>query len=355
MKTLTMRERIRAVIRGEPLDRVPFVQYDSMIPNADVWALVGRENMGLLRWVGLHRVERPNCSTQSESFERHGVQGRRTVLKTPRGTLTEETLIQPTYGAGAIQKHYVQKPEDYAILQAYIEDAIITEDLTGWQRAQQELGDDGLPLVAVDRTPYQQLWVQWVGIEDLAVHLVECPERVEPCIQAMIRHERQIFEIVARARVDLDFVDFPDNITSPMIGETYFRRFCLPLYNELGDMLAARNVPVFVHMDGDLKPLWRAIGESRVRGLDSLSPPPDNDTAVDVAARMWPHMRFFVNFPSSVHIAGPETVYMRAGELLAQAGHTGRLQIQISENVPPDAWRTSYPAIVRAIRDFGKP
>ncbi len=43
-------------------------------------------------------------------------------------------------------------------------------------------------------------------------------------------------------------------------------------------MLSDRNVPVFVHMDGDLKPLWNAIGESRVGGLDSFSPTPDNDT-----------------------------------------------------------------------------
>ena len=45
--------------------------------------------------------------------------------------------------------------------------------------------------------------------------------------------------------------------------------------------------------------------------------------------------------------------YVVAG--LQQAGHTGRLQIQISENVPPGGWRKSYPEIVRAIRDFGKP
>jgi len=110
-----------------------------------------------------------------------------------------------------------------------------------------------------------------------------------------------------------------------------------------------------VHMDGDLKPLWQAIGESGVRGLDSLSPPPDNDTSAAEAASMWPEMRLFVNFPSSVHLASPERIYDQAGEILEQAGHTGRLQIQISENVPPGVWRKSFPQIVQAIRDFGRP
>ena len=70
---------------------------------------------------------------------------------------------------------------------------------------------------------------------------------------------------------------------------------------------------------------------------------------------MWPEMRLYVNFPSSVHLKSPEAIYQRVRELLDEAGHTGRLQIQISENVPPGVWRKSYPQIVKAIHDFGKP
>ena len=70
-------------------------------------------------------------------------------------------------------------------------------------------------------------------------------------------------------------------------------------------------------------------------------------------------MRLRVNFPSSVYLKSPGAIYQRAQEqrareLLDEAGHIGRFQIQVSENVPPDSWRTSYPAIVRAIRDFGR-
>ena len=32
---------------------------------------------------------------------------------------------------------------------------------------------------------------------------------------------------------------------------------------------------------------------------------------------------------------------------------SGRLQIQITENVPPGVWKKSFPQIVRAINDFG--
>lgn len=90
-------------------------------------------------------------------------------------------------------------------------------------------------------------------------------------------------------------------------------------------------------------------------GLDSFSPPPDNDTRAAEAAAMWPEKRLMLNFPSSVHLAEPDAIYSQARQILEEAGHTGRLWIQISENVPPGVWRRSFPQIVRAIQDFGKP
>jgi hypothetical protein len=63
-------------------------------------------------------------------------------------------------------------------------------------------------------------------------------------------------------------------------------------------------------------------------------------------------MRILVNFPSSVHVADEQTIYETATEILEQAGNDGSLQIQISENPPPGAWRKSYPQIVNAIGDF---
>jgi hypothetical protein len=123
----------------------------------------------------------------------------------------------------------------------------------------------------------------------------------------------------------------------------------------MAEMFEGTGVPVAVHMDGDLKPLWNAVAESPVTVLDSLSPPPDNDTSAGKAAALWPDMRLLVNFPSSVHLAGPEAVYREARRILDEAGHTGRLWIQFSENVPPGVWRQSVPQIVRAIREFGRP
>jgi hypothetical protein len=56
-----------------------------------------------------------------------------------------------------------------------------------------------------------------------------------------------------------------------------------------------------------------------------------------------------------VHIESPARIRAVADQILAEAGHSGRLQVQISENVPPGVWRTSFPIIADAIEAFGKP
>jgi len=357
MRKMTMRERMLAVMQGREHDRVPFAQYEyvGMGPDTreEAWALLGPGNIGFMRLSGLYLMEAPNCRSESEPIEREGVPGTRTTMHTPAGQLYQEVFYEPVYHSASTKKHYVKEPEDYEIFLSYLRDVVVREDIDRVLRDQKELGEDGLPHVFVPRTPYQQLWVEWVSLMDLGLHLVDCPDLVQECASLMTKHLRQIFEIVRKAPIP--YVVFPDNITAPAIGEKYFRQYCVPLYNELADMLADKKVPVLVHMDGDLKPLWKAISDTKIGGIDSLSPPPHNDTSVAEAARMWPHMNLLVNFPSPVHLQEPNTIYQCAEQILAEGGHTGRLQIQISENVPPGVWRTSFPEIVKAIEAYGKP
>ena len=356
---MNMRERMLAVIRGYKPDRVPFVKYDTIAaPNEKIWDKIGKDNMGLLRWCTAHRFEHPNCHFEQEEIIRNGKRGWRNTMFTPAGSLFEEKLLVPNMGnVTGFAKHYIETLNDYKIFMAYLKDIIVMQDVTSIQKTIDDFGNIGLPHITLKRTPFQQLWTEWVSIMDLSMHLVDALELVEECMDLLGAVLLQVSEVVLRAADDLNipYVVIGDNITAPLIGEERFRRYCLPYYNRVADRMAEKNIPLFVHMDGDLKPLWDAIGESSVSGLDSFSPLPDNDTSVFDAVSMWPDMRLLVNFPSSVHLADSKVIYKQAQEILSQGGHTGRLQIQISENMPPDVWQESFPQILRAVEDFGAP
>jgi hypothetical protein len=350
---MTMRERILAVVHGRELDRVPFVIYEGMLPTEELWQELGRERIGFMRWSAIHKEEHPHCRYEIEDYFVGQDRWQRRTLHTPRGAIYEERAFEPVYNSSSVRKHYIEKPEDYEVFWAYLEDCVLLEDYDRFRQDQAELGDDGTPLVAIERTPYQQLWIIWVGLDNLANHYADCPDRVEHTIGLLRARERRLMELAARSPAT--FIDFPDNITAPAIGPRRFRDTCVPLYDELADQLAGRGGVVFVHMDGDLKALWPLIAQSKVGGIDSLAPTPDNDTSVADAVRLWPDKRYFVNFPSSVHLRDHAGVREEAERILAAGGHTGRLQIQVSENVPLFAWRTSFPAILDAVEAFGKP
>lgn len=350
---MTNRERMLAVIYGERSDRIPFVQYDNLAGNnEEIWDIIGRDNLGILRWSKIYRFEHPNCYFEVKRIKKDNSNGFLTILHTPKGELKEESYRENVYNSTHIKKHFIKNPEDYEIFMTYLRDIIVYEDIGRFTKDEAELSDDGIAMVTMERTPFQQLWIQWVSLEDLCIHMVDYPELVGECIKLLIEIHYKTFEVVkiANKKVFIPFINFPDNITAYAIGKDNFRKYCVPLYNELANML--NDVPVFAHMDGDLRPLWEDIKSLRIKGLDSFTPTPDNDTSVADAVSMWKDKVLFINFPSSVHLEEQEVIYEEARKILEEGGHTGRIWIQISENVPPGIWRKSFPQIVKAIKEF---
>lgn len=358
-KTMTMRERMLAIIQGRKPDRVPFVSYRNLAaPSEEIWAVVGRENLGLLQWLGICRWNAPNCPWEEETFTRNGAPWFRQTMHTPEGPLVQEGSVQPTYGIRVASSRFIREPDDYRRFMAYLRDVEVTLDFDNYNRVARELGEDGVPHATLPKTAWQQLWVQWVDIQDLSVHMMDCPGLMEEVFALMRGLELRVYELFCSElkNVDIPYIVIPDNLTAPMIGREYFKRYCVESYRALAGMMeeSGDEIPIYCHMDGDLKPLWDLISESPIRGLDSMSPPPDNDTSVADGLALRDDMRIGINFPSSVHLGTAKEVYDATIEILEQGAHTGRLQIQISENVPPGVWRTSFPAIVKAIGDFGR-
>ena len=361
MSSMTMRQRMLAVVQGRPLDRVPFAQYENVCrcPVQEIWDVVGRENLGVLRHTELVRWEHPNCHFDRSDIEREGMTGWRDTLETPAGSLYQEHFRQPELGVAMIASHYVKDPKDWQIVRAYLQDRTPVKDLSQFRTNWDQLGDDGIPHTRVLTTPFQRLWIHWGRLEDVCFHMVDYPDLLGEVLHLLSGECSRVIDIAVEAATEapIPYLNFADNLTAPIIGLSHFQKYCVPFYNELADKLSGRglDIPICVHADGDMKGLWEAIGGSALGMLDSYTPPPDNDTPIAEAVRMWPQMRFLVNFPSSVHLSEPDKIYQRAMQILEAGGHTGRLQMQISENPPLGRWKVSYPPIIKAIEDFGPP
>ena len=355
---MTNRERMTRFIKGQPTDRVPFVQYDHIGgPNQDIWNVVGRQNMGISVWTLPYQVKTPGCSVSSEPIVHNGYTGFRDTFHTPMGDLFQERVSVPALPkVMSIKKHYVHNPEDYRIVMAYLQAMCFETDRSAVQRVWDYVGDDGIPHVWIGRTPYQELWVDWVSMEDLSFHLVDIPDLLDEIMHMMGENLLKKAVLVAELSdtIEIPYVVIGDNITAPLIGPDRFARYCVPYYQQVAEILHAKKLELLVHMDGDLQSLRQLIAISKLGGIDSFSPQPDNDMTVTEALRYWPGIKLLMNFPSSVHLLSEQEIYAKTREILAEADGTGALQIQISENPPPGRWAVSYPQIIRAIEDHAR-
>ncbi len=340
-----------SVLRGDNNDRVPFAQYSNITAtNSEIWESIGRSNMGIIVWSRVHEIVTPHCSVQKYPVEKDGLRGEQTVLCTPEGHLTQVKMFDPVLHSAATTEHFVKSLDDYEKACSYLNDCVVQDRFDIFQTDDNIVGVDGIAFATLPRTPFQQLWVEWVSFENLILHQYDSPEKIELCLDEMMRIARDVFKVVSHAPINT-FVNVPDNITAPILGKELFTKHCIPFYGMLNEYLDGR-LPIFVHMDGDLKAFRDIIGNSPVKGIDSFSPQPDNDTSIAEARAAWPSMRLWTNFPSSVHLRSEKEIYDEAIRILTEDNNSGMLQLQISENVPPGIWRKSYPQIVKAINDF---
>ncbi len=353
---MTSRERMTRFIKGQSTDKVPFVQYDNMGgKNEDIWNVVGKDNMGILVWTDPYNFEHEKCFVTSEKISSNGKLGFLDTMHTPVGNLTQRRFSVPELpGVEHIEKFYITCLADYKILLSYLSDIKVNPDSSKIEEVWKYVGQNGVPHVWIGRTPFQQLWIQWVSMMDLSFHMADDPvllgEVTDLLGEVLVKAAETTIQI--SKQVEIPYLVIGDNITAPLIGPERFKKYCLPYYKKVSKIISEIDIPLVVHMDGDLKPLWHLIKDSGVGALDSFSPPPDNDTSAAVALQNWPNMKLLLNFPSSIHLENEETIYKKTMEILDEAGATGNLQIQISENPPPNCWRKSYPQIIRAINNF---
>ena len=47
-----------------------------------------------------------------------------------------------------------------------------------------------MPKPEIERTPWQQLWIEWVGLEPLSYHLADWPDHVEKTLDLLEQRAR---------------------------------------------------------------------------------------------------------------------------------------------------------------------
>lgn len=278
---MTNRERVLAILDGQPPDCIPW------IPRLLIW-YTAREKTGTMpaeyrglslreleNLVGvgtpardgrIFRVVRPTVETVVHRS------GRESVLeyRTPIGSVYQRrvsTEVLASVGIGESEVDYFLKsPADYDVLEYLAEHTYFEPAYDDYLAYEREIGDDGYPMVSAGDCPFHNFLRQLAGYQRSYLELADNPQRVERLVRMMTDVDRErLWPVIEQspARMILHGVHHSSLMTPPPL----YRRWIMPYYQELSARLHACNKRLVMHADNDTRLI---LPELKAAGYDML-------------------------------------------------------------------------------------
>lgn len=323
---MTNRERLLAILEGQSPDRIPW------IPRLQLWHKA-HSLQGTLperyRGVSLREIERRlGCGTPARgggvftsdirgvevTTEQEGADSI-TRYRTPLGTVTTKSTMTPQVqqvGIHAMEVgHMIKGPEDYRVVEYIVEHTELRPTYDEYLAYEQEIGEDGLPMVSIGYCPMQEILRNYVGYSQAYLHLADYPKEVERLLAVLGEHKREMLKIVLGSPAKL--ICHCGHFTTTMTPPPIFRKYFLPWFREVGEALHSRGKSMACHADGDTKGLLELIMESGFDMAECFVTAPMVTVTLEEARGVWGNkVIIWGGIPSSILCEGfPEEEFER--------------------------------------------
>ena len=346
---MTLKDRIWGAFWGKPIDRVPFTTYPGLFPERA--ELVKAGLVGTMNRCSVYRESSSGeIEVRDEEYQEGNEKRVRRTLKTPVGEVWETLRTGGGYGSSLRCEFLIKGEEDYEVVKNMVRNRQYSPNYDGIVATEKAVGDEGVVFGNIKYDPIQEMLVLLMGTEGFSIEYHERRELFDSLYETIAAKDREIYKIAADAPTDA--VIYGGNVTSEIMGLERFDKYCIPCYNELGEMLHKNGKLLGVHLDGNLKVLLKSVADSELDFIEAFNPAPDGDTSVREVKELMPEKTLSINFTSSIHLEKPEVVKEHTIELLRQAHPGERFVIGITENVPDSVRKTSMNTIAQTLVEF---
>jgi len=320
------------------------------VPQGELERELRNRGMGLLVSIPVCLREMPNVDVIEREVWENGQRSICRTLRTPVGDVTEKRRIEAGYGSQWIVEYLIRQPDDYRVVEFIVRDTRLVENYDAMVELEEDLGGDGLALAWATRSPYQQMYIELMGLERLALDRADGLPEFESLRGALEQQHEAIYQLAAASPATL--VWCPDNLTDFVAGGEVFQSYYVPYYNRFARMLHQGGKIMVAHMDGRLGSLAEAIGDTEIDVIEAFTPPPMGDLGVGRAKEVWPDKVVWANFPGSVFMQEKEEIRQFAVNLLREAMPGGRFLLGVTENIPQAVRYQSLLAMADGIADY---
>ena len=379
---VTHRTRVLAALRGEQVDRLPYV------PRLDLWYLAnstrgtlppqhaGRAQNDIARaegWALHHRF----CDDQLDpvyqpQYLHRGINvfySRDTVFDvvlpkdvevrvertgprmrveyhTPLGmvsTTTHYDVDSQRHGITipALVEHLIKSPADYAPAGYLFENMDVVPSFERFRRwAAEEMREDGQPVAigSFDASPFHTIQRDlsdptqfFIHYKDHYAEMRGLADRIGVLLDKQLAILRD-----SPAEVVWWGANFDDMLTYP----PYFAQEIQPWIRKAADLLGGAGKLVLCHTDGENTGLMDLIRDSGMHIAESITPAPMTRVTIGEYYRRWsPKLTLFGGIPSTIMLPGtPEADFEAYLDEFFRAVAPGvRMVVGIADEVPPEA------------------
>ena len=283
---MTGRERLNAVLRGQPKDRLA---WSTLVDNAtlsllaeelrgnggiDFYKHLGCDIFLLNGWNTPFRFRSPQLRWPDDvQVSRQQDAGASTVRwKTPKGTLTgisrgSHPLKYPVDSLDAL--HIYRQMWEGASFVAH-DDTDVLASLDSL------IGEYGVVTRFWGPSTIPRLLELDMGIESFYYMMADHPDEVDALIRTIHRKEADAFGILADG--PWDSVTLVENTSTYYISPDIYRRYNMPHQREFVETVKSRGKTAILHMCGHVHGILDLIKETGCDGIHFLTPPPTGDT-----------------------------------------------------------------------------
>jgi hypothetical protein len=201
------------------------------------------------------------------------------TARTPLGEISQDYTFLPESVSTGIARHFVSSVKDLDVLRYLVEHRHAEPiGLEGYdERMARWAQYDGFPSLGLPRSPLAALLVEWAGIENGIILLMDAEDAVRDLF-AMLEQEDEIaLDALCAYRPPL--VHFPDNLSSENVTSIY-DEWMLPTHRHRLDRLHAAGIAAAVHLDGTLRGLLPKLAAAGFDAIEALTPAPVGDVDV---------------------------------------------------------------------------
>jgi len=340
-----VRKCLVKAIRGEPVVAPVLAVYDWFVEHRQVdWISLFGLGLGQIMHADVIRHEYPHLRVEETRSIVNGAERRDVRWLTDIGELHEYYLDEWR------QEYLIKEPHDYIVMKRALADTTINATMEPFIAKEACVGNNGITIAQMGRTPFQQIQIDFAGLErfsmDIAVAQPELMELIE------LMNAQKLEEFRAVKTLPIEHIKLWENLSIETIGPLRYRRHLVPIYQRLLDILEGSGKKLQVHYDGQLRVISEDIARLKFDGIDSLTPAPEGDMTIGDARRLWPD-KFLWLHPSLTYYAKAREQFGDALRDMARQAGPSQYCLMISEDVPPN-WAQTIPWALETMNTIGQ-